>query len=90
MKDKAVFVSVLDHGMQKRENFLEEIGPLIWATRNQPGCLFFVLAEGGAWTAPETPSRKGRHIAPWAPSSSACPCGAAVPGSSRCSRRRFP
>jgi quinol monooxygenase YgiN len=43
MKDKAVFVSVLDPGTQKRETFLEEIGPLIWATRNQPGCLFFDL-----------------------------------------------
>ena len=30
MKDKVVFVSVLDPGTQKREAFLEEIG-LIWA-----------------------------------------------------------
>jgi len=43
MKDKVVFVSVLDPGTQKREAFLEEIAPLIWATRNQPGCLFFDL-----------------------------------------------
>jgi quinol monooxygenase YgiN len=43
MQDKIVLVSVLDPGTQKREAFLEEIAPLIWATRNQPGCLFFDL-----------------------------------------------
>jgi quinol monooxygenase YgiN len=43
MKDKVVFVSVLDPGAMKREFFLEEIGPLIWATRSQPECLFFDL-----------------------------------------------
>jgi quinol monooxygenase YgiN len=43
MKDQVVFVSVLDPGTMKRESFLEEVGPLIWATRNQPECLFFDL-----------------------------------------------